>query len=64
MSATNELLNTVLRHAGQEVSRKEFFSIAGRGLAAGVAVGTLASCQAGGAGERLARKAGQSQLAD
>ncbi|MGI4867657.1 MAG: Gfo/Idh/MocA family protein [Janthinobacterium lividum] len=49
MSVTNELLNTVLRHAGQEISRKEFFSIAGRGLAAGVAVGALASCQDKGA---------------
>jgi len=45
MSITNELLNTVLRHAGQEVSRKEFLSMAGRGLAVGVAAGALASCQ-------------------
>jgi predicted dehydrogenase len=45
MSVTNELLNTVLRHAGHEVSRKEFLSLAGRGLAAGVAASTLASCQ-------------------
>jgi predicted dehydrogenase len=45
MSITNELLNTVLRHAGQEVSRKEFLSLAGRGLAVGVAATTLASCQ-------------------
>jgi predicted dehydrogenase len=45
MSVTNELLNTVLRHAGQEVSRKEFLTLAGRGLAASVAVGALASCQ-------------------
>lgn len=44
MSITNELLNTVLRHAGQEVSRKEFLSMAGRGLAAGVAVTALAGC--------------------
>ncbi|MBD2714885.1 Gfo/Idh/MocA family oxidoreductase [Microvirga sp. STR05] len=45
MSITNELLNTVLRHASQEVSRKEFLSLAGRGLAVGVAAGSLASCQ-------------------
>jgi predicted dehydrogenase len=45
MSATNELLNTLLRHAGQEVSRKEFLSLAGRGLASSVAVGALAACQ-------------------
>ncbi|GAB3826358.1 Gfo/Idh/MocA family protein [Hymenobacter jeollabukensis] len=48
MSITNELLNTVLRHAGQEVSRKEFLNLAGRGLAVGVAAGTLASCNSGG----------------
>ncbi|MBO0358824.1 Gfo/Idh/MocA family oxidoreductase [Hymenobacter sp. BT186] len=48
MSFTNELLNTVLRHAGQEVSRKEFLNLAGRGLAVGVAAGTLASCQSDG----------------
>ncbi|MBG8555339.1 Gfo/Idh/MocA family oxidoreductase [Hymenobacter guriensis] len=47
MALTNELLNTVLRHAGQEVSRKEFLSLAGRGLAVGVAATTLASCQSG-----------------
>ncbi|GGG56251.1 Gfo/Idh/MocA family protein [Hymenobacter glacieicola] len=45
MSITNELFNTVLRHASQEVSRKEFLSLAGRGLAVGVATSTLASCQ-------------------
>lgn len=45
MSVTNDLLNTVLRHAGQEVSRKEFLNLAGRGLAASVAAGTLAACQ-------------------
>ena len=45
MSIPNDLLNTVLRHASQEVSRKEFLSLAGRGLAASVAVGALASCQ-------------------
>jgi hypothetical protein len=48
MSVTNELLNTVLRHAGQEVSRKEFLNLAGRGLAASVAAGTLAACRGGG----------------
>lgn len=48
MSFTNELLNTVLRHAGQEVSRKEFLNLAGRGLAVGVAASTLASCQSDG----------------
>ncbi|TYZ06020.1 Gfo/Idh/MocA family oxidoreductase [Hymenobacter lutimineralis] len=47
MALTNELLNTVLRHASQEVSRKEFLSLAGRGLAVGVAATTLASCQSG-----------------
>lgn len=47
MSITNELLNTVLRHAGQEVSRKEFLSLAGRGLAVSVAAGTLAGCNSG-----------------
>jgi predicted dehydrogenase len=51
MSITNELLNTVLRHAGQEVSRKEFLSLAGRGLAVGVAASTLASCQGKAAAE-------------
>jgi hypothetical protein len=50
MSVTNDLLNTVLRHAGQEVSRKEFLNLAGRGLAASVAVGALASCQDKGTG--------------
>ncbi len=45
MSIPNDLLNTVLRHASQEVSRKEFLSLAGRGLAASVAAGALASCQ-------------------
>ncbi|WP_317239125.1 hypothetical protein [Hymenobacter sp. 5516J-16] len=45
MSITNELFHTVLRHASQEVSRKEFLSLAGRGLAVGVATSTLASCQ-------------------
>jgi hypothetical protein len=45
MSATNELLNTLLRHAGQEVSRKEFLSLAGRGLAVSVGAGALAGCQ-------------------
>ncbi|MDF7813661.1 Gfo/Idh/MocA family oxidoreductase [Hymenobacter sp. YC55] len=54
MSFTNELLNTVLRHAGQEVSRKEFLSLAGRGLAVGVAAGTLASCQSDGASSAVA----------
>jgi predicted dehydrogenase len=45
MSVTNDLLNTVLRHASQEVSRKEFLNLAGRGLAASVAAGTLGACQ-------------------
>ncbi|TGD78830.1 Gfo/Idh/MocA family protein [Hymenobacter wooponensis] len=48
MSITNELLNTVLREASREVSRKEFLTLAGRGLAVGVAAGTLASCQSEG----------------
>lgn len=50
MSITNELLNTVLRHANHEVSRKEFLTMAGRGLAVGVAAGTLAGCGSGGSG--------------
>ena len=54
MSFTNELLNTVLRHAGQEVSRKEFLSLAGRGLAVGVAAGTLAGCQSDGSSSAVA----------
>ncbi|UOQ65182.1 Gfo/Idh/MocA family oxidoreductase [Hymenobacter volaticus] len=54
MSFTNELLNTVMRHAGQEVSRKEFLSLAGRGLAVGVAAGTLAGCQSDGASSAVA----------
>lgn len=45
MFATHDLLNTVLRHAGREVSRKKFLSLAGRGLAASVAAGTLAAYQ-------------------
>jgi predicted dehydrogenase len=45
MSVTNELLSSVLHHANQEVSRKEFLSLAGRSLAVSVAVGALASCQ-------------------
>jgi len=45
MSLTNELLHTVLREAGREVSRKEFLTLAGRGLAVGVAASTLSSCQ-------------------
>ncbi|RTQ48615.1 gfo/Idh/MocA family oxidoreductase [Hymenobacter gummosus] len=57
MSITNELLNTVLRHAGQEVSRKEFLSLAGRGLAVGVAAGTLAGCNSGGSGKAEASSA-------
>ncbi|WP_317240799.1 hypothetical protein [Hymenobacter sp. 5414T-23] len=48
MSITNELLSTVLREASREVSRKEFLTLAGRGLAVGVAAGTLASCQSEG----------------
>ncbi|MEJ7658111.1 MAG: hypothetical protein WKG07_00040 [Hymenobacter sp.] len=44
MSFTNNLLNTVLRQANQEVSRKEFLTLAGRSLAVGVAASTLASC--------------------
>ncbi|UOG73781.1 Gfo/Idh/MocA family oxidoreductase [Hymenobacter tibetensis] len=54
MSITHDLLNTVLRHASQEVSRKEFLSLAGRGLAVGVAASTLASCQSDGAGKAVA----------
>ena len=50
MSITHDLLNTVLRHAGQEVSRKEFLSLAGRGLAVGVAASTLAGCGSGNSG--------------
>jgi predicted dehydrogenase len=45
MSVTNELLSSVLHHANQEVSRKEFLSLAGRSLAVSVAAGALASCQ-------------------
>jgi predicted dehydrogenase len=45
MSFTNELLSSVLHHANQEVSRKEFLSLAGRSLAVSVAAGALASCQ-------------------
>jgi predicted dehydrogenase len=45
MSVTNELLSSVLHHANQEVSRKEFLSLAGRSLAVSVATGALASCQ-------------------
>ncbi|RZK16386.1 MAG: Gfo/Idh/MocA family oxidoreductase, partial [Hymenobacter sp.] len=49
MSVTNDLLNMVLRRAGQYVSRKEFLSLTGRGLAASVAAGALAACQDKGA---------------
>jgi hypothetical protein len=45
MSVTNKLLSSVLHHANQEVSRKEFLSLAGRSLAGSVAAGALASCQ-------------------
>lgn len=54
MSFTHELLNTVLRHAGQEVSRKQFLSLAGRGLAVGAAATALASCQSGGPNDAAA----------
>jgi predicted dehydrogenase len=49
MSVTNKLLSSVLHHANQEVSRKEFLSLAGRSLAVSVAAGALASCQDQGA---------------
>ncbi|MBC6605896.1 Gfo/Idh/MocA family oxidoreductase [Hymenobacter sp. BT188] len=51
MSLINSLLNTVLSQAGQEVSRKEFLTMAGRGLAVGVAASTFASCQDKSGGE-------------
>ncbi|WP_317172808.1 hypothetical protein [Hymenobacter sp. HDW8] len=51
MSLTNSLLNTVLRQASQEVSRKEFLTMAGRGLAVGVAASTFAGCQEKPGGE-------------
>ncbi|RSK35447.1 Gfo/Idh/MocA family oxidoreductase [Hymenobacter metallilatus] len=54
MSFTNELLSTVLHHAGREVSRKEFLSLAGRGLAVSVAAGALGSCQSEGPGAKAA----------
>ena len=42
---TQTVFHTLLTHADAAVSRKEFLSLAGRGLAVGVAASALASCQ-------------------